>query len=123
MSKLFIKKKKRFSSGGVLLSVFFFGALIALFIWGLGDLSQRTQAEQLNSAQKAVTRAAVQCYAVEGQYPPSIAYLREHYGLSVDTERYIVEYRAFASNIMPTITVLPRDFDSVENEGLMIIED
>ena len=29
---------------------------------------------------KAIARASVQCYAIEGRYPPSIEYLEEHYG-------------------------------------------
>ena len=50
-------------------------------------------------------RAAVSCYAAEGIYPPTLAYLEEHYGVQVDEERYIVHYDAFAENLMPDITV------------------
>ena len=56
----------------------------------------------------ALFAAAVQCYAVEGIYPPDLGYMREHYGLQVDEERYLVDYRCFASNLTPDITVLPR---------------
>lgn len=45
------------------------------------------------------------CYAIEGQYPESVAYLEENYGLRIDHDRYIVHYDIFADNIMPEITV------------------
>ena len=40
-------------------------------------------------------------------YPPSVEYLEEHYGIQIDRERYNVFYSGFASNIMPDITVIP----------------
>jgi len=50
----------------------------------------------------------VQCYAIEGRYPPSVAYLEENYGVKIDRERFDVFYEGFASNIMPSITVNSR---------------
>ena len=56
---------------------------------------------------QGITRACVQCYAIEGRYPPSVAYLEERYGIQIDEERYNVFYSGFASNLMPDITVIP----------------
>ena len=53
----------------------------------------------------AVHNAAVTCYAVEGAYPDDIEYLRSHYGLAYDQDRYMVTYSAFASNLLPEIYV------------------
>lgn len=53
-----------------------------------------------------IRRASVTCYAAEGVYPPTVAYLEEHYGLQIDTKRYTVYYDVFAENLMPDITVL-----------------
>lgn len=57
---------------------------------------------------EAVLRAAVECYSVEGAYPESLDYLTENYGLSINRNRYIVVYDAFASNQLPDIQVLVR---------------
>ena len=57
---------------------------------------------------EAVLRAAVECYSVEGAYPESLDYLTEYYGLSINRNRYIVVYDAFASNQLPDIQVLVR---------------
>jgi len=34
--------------------------------------------------------------------------MRGHYGLQAGEERCLVDYRCFASNLIPDITVLPR---------------
>lgn len=117
-SNRFAKKKNDFSViKSLLLPVLCFVGFVLLFGLGLNDFTATTAKEQLNSARKAVTRAVVQCYAIEGQYPPDINYLREHYGLTVDETRYIVDYQVFASNIMPVILVLPRNFEAEPGEG------
>jgi len=86
-----------------------FALLMALFLWGMNNVDATTQSEQLKIAERAVTRAVVKCYALEGQYPPSVAYLRENYGLSVDESKYIVHFDFFWGNIMPQIFVFPRN--------------
>lgn len=57
---------------------------------------------------EAVERSALQCYVVEGIYPPGISYLEKHYGLRVNREDYYVLYEVFASNIPPEVRVLNR---------------
>ena len=52
-------------------------------------------------------RSALQCYVVEGTYPPNLAYLEDNYGLTVNQEDFVVEYRAFSSNLPPSVTVVP----------------
>ena len=59
-------------------------------------------------AEEAVRRSALQCYVVEGVYPPDLAYLQDHYGLQVNTDNYYVVYEAFASNVPPTINVIEK---------------
>ncbi len=53
----------------------------------------------------AVKNAALTCYAVEGAYPDSVEYLREHYHLAYDEDQYLITYDAFASNMIPDIWV------------------
>ena len=81
---------------------------VALF-FGARALGGRAGAEGLALAERSVRRAAVQCYALEGFYPASLDYLEEYYGVSVDGNRYFVDYRYVGSNLMPDITVLAVD--------------
>ena len=39
----------------------------------------------------------------------TLDYLREHYGIRIDENRYIVFYEVFAENLMPEITVLLKE--------------
>lgn len=87
-------------------SLILFGALMVVFLSATGVFSGKAQAEGEKALKEALTRATVQCYAIEGRYPPSIGYLEENYGILVDKERYSVLYSGFASNVMPEITVL-----------------
>jgi len=57
---------------------------------------------------EAVRRLAVQCYAVEGVYPPDLQYLEENYGLSVNHADFYISYEAFASNLPPSVIVTPK---------------
>lgn len=56
-----------------------------------------------------MARASVQCYAIEGRYPPSVEYLEENYAVQINRKKYNVFYDGFASNVMPEITIIPID--------------
>ena len=75
-------------------------------MWAADAKSEAAQEAQLR---EAVRRALVTCYATEGQYPPTLQYLEANYALKFDDDRFIVSYDAFASNIMPTVSILRRD--------------
>ncbi len=90
---------------GYLLSLAAFLAVLGLFLWGLTLLSQKSGTEGAVTLERALIRASVQCYAIEGRYPPSVEYLQQHYGVQIDAEKYAVFYEGFASNLMPDITV------------------
>lgn len=85
-----------------------FVGITLLMLYGLQNAAQSSQAESLRITEDALRRAVVSCYALEGRYPPDVAYLQEQYGLQLNEEKYIVHYEIFAENIMPEITVLER---------------
>ena len=87
-------------------------ALALVLLVGFGPLAGQIYADMgqqsTQSVRDSVLRCAVQCYAVEGAYPPSLEYLEEHYGLVLNGKRYIVSYEAYASNLAPEVRVLVR---------------
>ena len=87
------------------LAVVMVAALVAA---ALAAMRASTLEQGAQSAREAVLNAAMQCCAVEGSYPSTIEHLEEHYGLSVNHDDYIIMYEAFASNVMPSVTVVPR---------------
>ena len=90
-----------------------FVCMVAVTGTGIKGARGRNSEQQLMIQKKAVERAAVLCYALEGFYPPRIEYLEEKYGLIVDRDKFIVNYRTFGSNIRPEISVY-RLFSSPE---------
>jgi hypothetical protein len=103
------EKKRLAGFRGLIVSLAALMAIAGVFMWLISAADARTGVEQAAQLREAVRRAMITCYATEGQYPPSLEYLEEHYALSFDDERYIVSYDAFASNVMPTVSIFRRD--------------
>ena len=91
-----------------------FVCMIAVAGVGIAGMRGRSSDEQLVVQKKAIERAAVLCYALEGFYPPKTDYLEEKYGLIVDRDKFLIVYRTFGSNIRPEISVY-RSFRSLES--------
>jgi hypothetical protein len=92
-----------------LYSKIFFTLLIALLavylIFSMASFQGRTDEKQAQNIADVIRRAAVQCYALEGSYPPDVYYLKDHYGIVLDESRFIYFYQIYGSNIMPDIDV------------------
>lgn len=109
MAKL-VKNKNRALPwwAGLAAAVAAFAAVLSIFITAVAKTQRGAEEQELALVEKAVDRAVVSCYAMEGFYPPSIDYLVEHYGLEVDLDKYYIHHEAFASNVFPTIWVVRR---------------
>ncbi|HHW23813.1 MAG TPA: hypothetical protein GXX26_13200 [Clostridiaceae bacterium] len=87
---------------------FMFIVLILIVVYSI--LTMNAVYSKNNDAQpgrikEAIERACVQCYALEGSYPPDLEYLKDHYGIMLDHDRYYYYYEIFASNVMPVVEV------------------
>ena len=96
--------RKRFSIYAFIMPVVVMISLI-IFASALNHFDSGQKAQSMAQIEEAIRRGCVACYASEGFYPPDIEYLEEHYGFRLD-DKYIVQYNAFADNLMPDITVL-----------------
>ena len=56
----------------------------------------------------SVQKMALQCYVIEGAYPEGLEYLQENYGLTVNTEEYLIIYTPYAENLPPEVKVIYR---------------
>ena len=81
-------------------------AVLLGFSTALNSLDSGRDEEDKRQLERAIRRGCLACYAAEGVYPPDLDYLRDHYGLQIDEERYTVKYSVFAENLMPDFTVL-----------------
>jgi hypothetical protein len=89
-----------------LFSVLIFAAILVLFYFAVDASGKNTIAKQQESLESALARDIVQCYAIEGMYPPDLAYLENHYGLVYDKKTFFVDYQPIASNLYPDVTVI-----------------
>ena len=80
-------------------------AVLTAAVFLAGRIGGKQEAAETEIVRNAVKNAALTCYAVEGAYPEDLDYLREHYHLAYDEERYLITYDAFASNMIPDIWV------------------
>lgn len=85
-----------------------FGLVLVFVIVGVQTTSLQSSTESLTITQDAVKRALVECYSIEGAYPPDISYLEKNYGLQLDNAKYYVYYDAYAENIMPDVAVVEK---------------
>lgn len=102
MKKALYKRLLGFAILGLVICVILF------FLTAFSNLDNGKNLEDKAQLVNALHRAAVCCYAIEGAYPPDLAYLVEKYGVQIDTSRFTVSYELYASNLMPDITVLDR---------------
>lgn len=81
---------------------------IILFSNATSNLQSGKAAEDKIQLEKAVRRAVVSCYSIEGAYPTTLEYLEDNYKISYNENKYLIIYEFYASNLMPDITVLER---------------
>lgn len=108
-----MKLGKKTGLGGVWAALAAFVLALSVFLVGLGNTNRAVRGNGRRLAEEAIRRAAVTCYALEGAYPESYAYLKEHYGLAINEGLYHVEYSIFAANLMPDITVVELSADGL----------
>lgn len=83
--------------------------VLALFVWWFfKDSGKDIGEESALAIRQTVEREALQCYVVEGVYPPDLDYLEENYGLQINRDDFYITYDIFASNMPPTVIVTPK---------------
>ncbi len=88
------------------ISVLIFVLIAVLFFFIVDETGKSSVSKQQESLEKALSRDIVQCYAIEGRYPPSLSYLEENYGLIYDKSIFFVDYQPIGSNLYPDVTIL-----------------
>ena len=101
-------KRLNLSLVSIIVSVLIIAAVAAVVFVGIGDFRETSEQKRISQVEDIVLSSVVQCYALEGAYPPDLTYLQNNYGLQLDTEHYIYHYDKFASNIMPDVRVFER---------------
>ena len=92
----------------LLVPILIFAVTVVILICSIRNAGAKRSEEEMRIAKDSIMRAAVSCYAIEGEYPDTFEYLRDNYGVVINEDKYLVDYFVFASNIMPEVTVIKR---------------
>lgn len=110
MNRFVTKAEKRFIAVPRMRVIYLICPIILLIFWlSLSSIDETTVSRQRESLETALNRDIIHCYAVEGYYPPSLAYIEEHYGLTYNKDLFFVDYQPIGSNIRPDVTILVRE--------------
>ncbi|MBR2258450.1 MAG: hypothetical protein IJ899_14185 [Blautia sp.] len=88
--------------------ILFLGLIVSFFVLGIRAASESSVSNQQKSLERALHGGAIRTYALTGCYPESLDELLDAYHITYDTRKFIVEYTPQASNLLPSIFVIPR---------------
>ena len=108
MARFQKQKKRENSAKRLILPLCIFGFVLVLFFVGISSVSADNERRQLESLENALNRSILYCYAMEGTYPESLAYIQENYGITYDEDLFFVDYQPIGSNIYPNLTIIKR---------------
>ncbi len=113
MSTFTIHNKKKLNSTHI--NIIVFGLIIVVFMYAIRFTAGNTLDRQEEALNRAMERDIVQCYAENGYYPPSLEYIKNHYGLLYDEDTFFVDYTPVGGNIYPSYRVVRLGAKSVGN--------
>lgn len=83
------------------------GFLFIFLIYSMLTYGDNYLEKQTSNIEKIINKALVQCYALEGQYPVDIEYVK-NYGVIFNEDKYIYYYEWYGSNLKPTVIVFEK---------------
>ncbi|MDR1495484.1 MAG: hypothetical protein LBS67_00985 [Clostridiales Family XIII bacterium] len=108
MARVF-RKKRSYGALKLLLFVAAAVVVVGLVLSAVSSLDDSRRSENMKIGKEAIVRATVQCYSLEGRYPPDLEYLEENYGLTLDRDKYVYHYQAIGENLMPRVELFSRN--------------
>ena len=107
MSVFYTARKRNFWS--TFLPILFLILVLGIFIACSDSFSQSNRKHEKEILQDALNRSITQCYALEGNYPHNLDYLKEHYGLTYNEEHFFIDYQYIGGNLRPDVTIIERN--------------
>ena len=101
------KEKSRKRRHAVIAVLVVLAVAVAL-VFALQSVNRSSREQGASALRQSIMDAALRCCAIEGSYPLSLSHLEDDYGLRINHKDYIITYEAYASNIAPSVVVVPR---------------
>lgn len=74
----------------------------------LDGLKRNSEENELNRIKSTIEKSVLECYAIEGEYPEDLDYLKDNYGLYINNDACQIHYRYIGSNMRPEIMVFEK---------------
>lgn len=104
----FQTERRSFLNKKALIQIVLFAAIAIWAIYGVSRVSGGSTAQEMANLESAVRRDMTLCYALEGFYPATVMYMQEHYGLTYDEDKYVINYEYTGSNLMPEVMIIAK---------------
>ena len=110
MALFYVKKEKKHILR--FLPVLFLVLAMFALIYTSDSLTDTNSAREKEILTSALDKSIAQCYALEGAYPPDLAYLSSHYGFTYNKDHFFIDYQYIGSNLRPDVTIIEREADN-----------
>lgn len=104
----YLKKRLNLTIVSTLVAVTVITLVAILAYFSIDRFGKSTAGKSQTALEDTIKKAAVQCYAIEGSYPPDLQYLADHYGIILNEDTYFYHYQVIGSNVMPDIVVMEK---------------
>jgi competence protein ComGC len=92
---------------GMIIGLLVITVVLTSLITPAGTFTANSETRQTRAVEEIIDKAMIQCYALEGSYPPNLEYL-EGYGVIMDNDHYNYFFEAIGSNIKPDVKVFQK---------------
>lgn len=108
MNRFAENKQPMFFGKGPLFLAVTTAVILAFFLAAFSGIGAQARKKETENLQHALNQSVTICYALEGSYPENLDYLKEHYGISWNEQRYLVDFETVGGNLPPDITIIER---------------
>ena len=108
MNRFSGRKGRRIPGGFAVITAELTLGILLLSQAAVSGIDRDARRRERENLERVLEQSVTLCYALEGSYPESLDYLRNHYGIRWDEERFLVDFEPVGSNLPPDVTVLAR---------------
>ena len=92
---------------GVIIGMLVIGSVLFSVVAPADKFTSNAESRQTKIVEEIIDKAMIQCYALEGSYPPDLDYLSS-YGVLLDKSNFNYYFETIGSNIKPIVRVFEK---------------
>ena len=92
---------------GMIIGMLVIASVLFSILSPANSFSANAESRQTKIIEEIIDKAMIQCYALEGSYPPNLDYLAS-YGVILDKEHFNYYFEGIGKNVKPIIKVFEK---------------